>query len=520
MKRRLTALFLCCLVCLGLLSGCGGGNSGALNVSLPGSADNLDPLYSSSLFSDTVVMNCLEGLLVLQQDGSLANGCAESYTVSDDGLQYTFTLKEGLTWSDGTPLTADDFVFTFERMFQSSYPSDLASQYTCIQNASAVLAGTADVSSLGVRAQDSRTLVFTLESRNILFPNLLAGKGALPCNRQFFLDSAGKYGLSRDTLLFNGPFRITYMADGSVTLRRNDAYAGKDSVLPTVIYLSVADGEAAQSALNSGQADVAVLPGSLAEGVSAGDAETVYAGTTVYAIVFNRGNDYFRSANLRSALLYGLNRASLERGATSLIPGSVSVGGTPYASLLSGAPFPGYNADTAKQLYSAALSELGLVKIPSLTLLVPQDSGAQEALAPALQNWQRDLSFYINLKTGTTADITAAIQSGQYDAALIPLTADYDSPLAVLGQFLSSSPSNIYGYQNAAYDRLLSSVSSLSSEQAQADVFFQAEQLLAADSVLVPVYEEQTALVCMPGISGLSYPKGLGWLSFKSAVKQ
>ena len=74
--------------------------------------------------------------------------------------------------------------------------------------------------------------------------------------------------------------------------------------------------------------------------------------------------------------------------------------------------------------------------------------------------------------------------------------------------------------QNAAYDRLLSSVSSLSSEQAQADVFFQAEQLLAADSVLVPVYEEQTALVCMPGISGLSYPKGLGWLSFKSAVKQ
>ena len=119
MKRRLTALFLCCLVCLGLLSGCGGGNSGALNVSLPGSADNLDPLYSSSLFSDTVVMNCLEGLLVLQQDGSLANGCAESYTVSDDGLQYTFTLKEGLTWSDGTPLTADDFVFTFERMFQS-----------------------------------------------------------------------------------------------------------------------------------------------------------------------------------------------------------------------------------------------------------------------------------------------------------------------------------------------------------------------------------------------------------------
>ena len=312
------------------------------------------------------------------------------------------------------------------------------------------------------------------------------------------------------------------MAEGAITLRTNDAYYGRDSVLPTAVYLTAADGNSALSALNSGQAEVAVLPGSLAASVSAKDTSSVFADTAVYAILFNRSGDYFSNANLRTALLYGLNRASFKDSGTpsavSLIPGSVTLGGKAYSSFLSASPFPAYDAAAAKQRYRTALAELGLFKVPSLALLVPDGSNAADILAPVLQSWQRDLSFYINLQSKPLSDITAAIQSKEYDAALIALTAGYDSPLSVLVQFTSSSPANIYGYQNAAYDQLIASIPSLSSEQAQAAAFLQAEQMLADAGLLVPVHCEQTALVCASGVSGLLYPQGLDWVSFKTAV--
>lgn len=138
--RKLSAMLLCLMLCLGLFSGCGS-DVYIAKLALSGTAGTFDPQFAENQNSILVASNVFEGLLVEDPDGGLHPGVAEGYTVSSDGRTYTFQLREDACWSDGSAVTADDFVFAFRRLFGPGSVSPYAENLLSVQNAEAILAG-------------------------------------------------------------------------------------------------------------------------------------------------------------------------------------------------------------------------------------------------------------------------------------------------------------------------------------------------------------------------------------------
>ena len=185
--RKLSAMLLCLMLCLGLFSGCGS-DVYVAKLALSGTAGTFDPQFAENQNSILVASNVFEGLLVEDPDGGLHPGVAEGYTVSSDGRTYTFQLREDACWSDGSAVTADDFVFAFRRLFGPGSVSPYAENLLSVQNAEAILAGEMQPEALGVRAADDHTLVLTLEKADSGITTVLAQWYTAPCKESFFTE--------------------------------------------------------------------------------------------------------------------------------------------------------------------------------------------------------------------------------------------------------------------------------------------------------------------------------------------
>ena len=228
MKRwlRFTAAVLAAAF-LFALTGCGSStNSASFTWFVDSIPANLDPQVASGA-SDVIACENLYGTLVRKDpDGELVPGLCEEWTVSPDGLTYTFTLKDGLTYAAAKgaateyDITAEDFVFAFRRIFRADTASPYAVEFSAIQNSAAVQAGLADESSLGVSANGVLTLVFRLSERDDNFLAKLTLPGAAPCDEAFFESTRGTYGLTAKTTLASGSFYLYNWTTNGLFLRR------------------------------------------------------------------------------------------------------------------------------------------------------------------------------------------------------------------------------------------------------------------------------------------------------------
>ena len=218
MLKKIFALVLAALL---LFSGCG--KSKTLGFDIAAGVDSFDPQLAESDSELVIVKNCYQGLLDKDESGKLILGAAESMDVSDDGLVYTFKIRENVFWSDGvTPVIADDFLFAFQRLFSPETSAPFRSDFYNILNAEKVLSGEKPMSSLGVRLIDEYTLQITLNNADPLFPDLLTTAGAMPCSRSFFESTRGRYGLGREYTIFNGAYYVRRINNYSYVLSPNE----------------------------------------------------------------------------------------------------------------------------------------------------------------------------------------------------------------------------------------------------------------------------------------------------------
>lgn len=193
----------------------------AIRVDLSGRVYTLDPQYCSTALERCLLKNCMEGLLRRLPDGTMAEGCAENYSVSADGLRYTFTLRENLQWSDGEPLTAKDFVFAFQRIQQGSGSVAAREQFAAIAGMAAGERG-----SLGAAAPDDRTVIITLSRTDPLLPEKLAEPEAFPCREDFYTGTHARYGNTLENMIYNGPYTVKSWESAGLRLIPNSRYTG------------------------------------------------------------------------------------------------------------------------------------------------------------------------------------------------------------------------------------------------------------------------------------------------------
>ena len=508
MKRwlRFTAAVLAAAF-LFALTGCGSStNSASFTWFVDSIPANLDPQVASGA-SDVIACENLYGTLVRKDpDGELVPGLCEKWTVSSDGLTYTFTLKDGLTYAAAKgaateyDITAEDFVFAFRRIFHAETASPYAVEFSAIQNSAAVLAGLADESSLGVSANGPLTLVFRLSERDDNFLAKLAMPGAAPCDEAFFESTRGTYGLTAQTTLASGSFYLYNWTASGLFLRRTVESPLVGSL--RLVQDTSGSGKSAAQLIADDKCSAA-----LDESGETTSLQTVSYSDTTWALLFNAAEgSVFQNQQLRQALA-GVARDAAEvpstelfAAADSLIPAGLNVDGMNYRDTV-GEVSPA--AVDVKALYLAARQGMANSDFNKITLMLPAGCGLNEAAETINGAWQKELSLFFSIEEVDEETFRKRLAEGDYTIALAPVSAESGSVYNTLAQFTPTG-GGLTGYSNALYATQLEA-STHANGSTRCRLLGECERQLLSDCVVVPLFSQQKRLLIASGVKNLIF---------------
>lgn len=521
--KQLLSLLLCLTTAL-FLFGCGKKedtpDGKTFYCYLPADPVSLDPQVAVDEPAQTVLQNLFEGLVRLDGDGLATPGVAKSWSVDEERTVYTFLLRADAKWCDGTPLTADDFVYGMQRAVDPRTKSATASQLFCIKNAQKINEGELPLSELGVEAVDRTTLRITLEYSYEDFPSQTARLAFMPCNRTFFESTGGKYGMEAAEILTNGPFALRaksgWVHDGYLRLIKNERYVGENEVRPAGILMTVKTVDDPLEAIGEGKADVAAVSAQQAEQARELGVQVETFMDTTWGLCFNTANAVFGNETMRRAFLLALSRESLfdsvpvncVRG-DDIVPPETGYLGRSYREAAGACALPTSDPAASVQLLAQGLSELGLTKLPTVTVLCVNDEETKMTVNVMLGEWRNTLGYYFNLEAVTQAELERRVAGGNYQLALVPVRASEDGPRSFISAVLQAARGSVPEI-DALSPRLYSDTVAAAKE---------AEQLLLDRGIFYPLYYQSRYYAIQRGITDLVvFPYG-GFIDFYRAGK-
>lgn len=520
-------------------------NDERLDFIYPFSGDikSFDPQIASTADEFLIIENCFEGLVRINDDSSVINGAAESYTVSGDGKVYTFKIKQGLKWhieSDSAveelfgkgvnpDITAHDFVFALQRAADKTTDAPLFSSISNIKNAAKIHSGKLDKSKLGVKALDDYTLEIYLNSADSSFINVLATSVAMPCNEAFFNATKGRYGLGLDYSAFNGQFYLSSILESSYILKNNSQYTGDNRSKVTDITLNITDenSEIAEK-LESGYYDAAYISGQehhkLKNKITAVD----YSDKTL-AFVLNKNKVLLSEKELRQAVCLSISDIDLSdreylKKASGLTPPSCTILGKSANESIGNVNYS-QSLEKAKKLWKSGLEKIGASSADFIVIVPEKYSDIAKELVQGIQKGvgsissygddDSPISFSLKIEALSDEDFDAAFTSGEYDLALYKFTASSQNPLNFLngiidGNFtgsVSSIDKSLQSALNAKASDLPSKIKSC-------------EKTVLADYSIKPVFFESSYYAQAQGVIGIQFHPGSGRVCFVNAQRK
>lgn len=489
--KKLLSVTLCILLIIGCMTGCGEKYKDAyIYFELLEKPHTLDPQTASSDSELLIVRNIYEGLMRKTQDGVIIGGASESY--SYDNLTYTFKLKEDLVWSDGTPLTAYDFQYGLSRAVDPKIKAPFASRLFSVTNAEAIANGSADLSTLGVKAVDDLTLKITLCREDSSFLETLTTSVCMPCNKEFFETSIGKYGLDAEYIISNGSYRLTKWnkEDFGIRLYKNEEYSGIFDAQNAAVFISCIEDEAQNIRLSDGDSDMAFLPCSELDAANSAGLKTDNVQNICWLLTLSR--EY--SPDVRRAFALGFSdtvySASLPDGFTAAKSVYPDILGVNTDSI----GMTNYNIQEAKAIMSAQIGAMPNSKFPQSTLYYYQTDGIKELATAIVGHWQQNFSAFINIESSSNlAVIQQEIVQSNLDFALFPVRASSSSFYEYAKNFAAVSTAN-------TPDGL--------------------QQELLGDNVIIPVAYQNTNISYIPTLENVVMEEDNGYIDFSIIIKR
>lgn len=541
MKKRLLSGLLAVLLLiptLGLFSGCS--SQSDLTYDLAGEPATLDPQSANDPYAFTVINEIFEGLTKVQEDGSIGLGVAESYRVSDDQLTYTFTLRDGLHWSNGYSCTANDFVFAFQRLLNPRTKSQTAHNFYCIKNATAVAEGTLEVDQLGVYANSDTELVIELERPNAFLLELLSTAPAMPCNEQFFNETRGEYGLKGAALISNSAYQADRWIVGSyIKLIPNQRYYDQDQIhLNSMVFWlcysdTPAEGETQSEILTrfyDGDSVAYTCSGKPDEGLFDSSYTLTTHDNTVWGLTFNqRSTDSVKqqilnNQDFRLAIANCFDRSRYQdllpeylTVTDTIIPPGVSIDGSSYRDQTGDMTVYGLNSDSAKSHYQAMLNATGVQQVTGLSVLIAENDSVnnEQYFGYLSQVIQRELNLFLTVETVDQSEFDSRLANGNYDLAIVSLEADFDHPISILEDFQTGSAENNTGYSDSTLDSYLNQL--YRGSDGEAGLCKLAEQHLLDSGIFLPLYYQTSYLAVNKSVSGVFLNPQNGAVDFRYA---
>lgn len=514
-----------------------------LNVNFASEPQTIDPALNSAVDGAVMINHMFEGLYKWVDNGNgnatLALGQASDVQVNDDKTVYTFTIREDAKWSDGKAVTANDFVYAWQRLVDPATAADYNYMADIFLNANEIMAGEADKATLGVEAVDEHTLVVTLHTPCPYFEEIMAFPALMPVRQDMIEAGGDQWTFSIDTYVGNGPYKMESWEHGAnIRIVKSETYYDYAKLGPKAINFKLMDdANAIYAAYQSGELNfieevpVAEIPALLESGELDIDP---YIGT--YYVCFQTQKAPFDDARVRKAFSLTIDRNYIveqitqtgQVPATGFVPSGIN-----DAQGASGDDFRtvgGDYMDVSKEAYAAnceearrLLAEAGYANgegFPVVEYLY-NTSESHKAIGEALQQmWQTELGVTVNLVNQEWNTFLQTRKEGNYSIARNGWIADYNDPMSFLDMWMTGGGNNDAQYSNAKYDDLIKQAKATNDPAERMKLMHEAEDILMGEDVVHAAIYFYTNKHMSQGFKGMYYtPLGYYFFTYATPAK-
>lgn len=523
--KRLLPIVMIAVMMITSLAGCGTENSSkspekVFRFAVSTEPENLDPTLCNGIVDNDIQHAITEGL-TRTTGGKISPGIASRWDISADGKVYTFHLRDA-KWSDGVPITAHDFVYSWRRLADPAVDSEYSFAIWMVEGGREVNLEGADPKTLGIRAIDDKTLEVTLVNPTAYFLGYIGNQSCFAPLRQDIVEAQGEeFAAGPENNVYSGPFMLESQHDNVWTFRKNPEFWNSGNVaLDSGELYYIASAQEQVEMYNNGSIDYAVIPSEeVYHYKSRSDANHYLNGNLDYCY-FNTESDnkVLRDREFRLALNYAIDRIDYNHNANNNVF-------KPYGALI----FPGLSGknrvtygeaydvdsyaypldgdiDRARYYLDAVMQRLDIGRPDDITIeLLVQDSESAAAIADELKRqWEDGLGINVTIHTVSRADQYGKyMPESDYEVAFSGWGADYNDPYTYLELFRTDNTSYT-PYSNPDYDELLEKTISEPDQAKRMDMLNEAEQMLISDGAFIPLQCKDIYYLLNPAVSNLT----------------
>lgn len=535
MKKKVLALILAAVLGMLLLAGCTtntaqnpNGKTNGSSTQMPAAAGDEQvlriaetsayerPSYDPAitLGSKTIRLLMHDTLLKQDKNGNMVGSAAESYDVSEDGFVYTFHLRNNLKWSDGKPITADDFVYTLVRACTAETASE--SNYIVlpyIKNAQKFLDKEVSVEDLGVKAVDEKTVEITLENPTGYFIETCDYSLFAPSRQDVVEADPEAWSLKAESCIVNGPFKPSDFKQGEkLEFVKNENYWNADAVkLEKVTVFFFADQSTAYSAYQTGEVDICNF-------MPAGDVLTMFSQNNPELIVtpslgisyLSINNEKIDNVDLRKAIMYAIDREKLIDSDVAKVTTMPLCGMVPPGITLNGKEF----RDAAGDYGMSQTADIEKAKEHLLAAGYPNGEGLRELVILAQNSEERLKAAQMYQEMLKNAGIPSTVKpveskifwttqlEGDYDLSVSGWGGDYVHPMTFLEFKTSDNGQNVERFKNLGFDEAIKNAQLTTDPEKQLEYLLEAEKLLIEDAGMIPLTYKNNTCAVKPYVKG------------------
>ena len=514
------------------LAACSSNNSSSANKKTINWEENAEiPTMDMSKATDATsfnqLNNVMEGLYRLGKDSKVENALATKTQVSKDGKTWTFTLRDS-KWSDGSALTAKDFVYSWRRTVDPKTASQYAYLFEGIKNADKISSSKAPVSSLGVKAEGKNKLVVNLDKRIPYFKLLMGFPLFFPQQQKAVEKYGSKYGTASKYMAYNGPFIQSGWTGSNLSwkLKKNKNYWDKKDVkLDAINYTVQKTPSTAYNLYQSNKLDAVLLDSQQTKNLKHQNGYTVRPTASTFYLQYNQKNKDLQNTNLRRAISLSINRKALgnalggsNKAANSFTSaGLTKVENQDFATKTADTDYSKYDPAQAKKLFKKALQELGKKNVSVDILSDDTDAGQKttETLQSQLEENLKGLKVGVqNVPFKTRLSRSTA---GNFDIVVSGWSADFADPISFDDLMTSKNAQNNGKWSNSQYDKLIADSKIATNDEQRFSDLEKAEKILLKDQGVTPLYYKTEAWMVRPNIKGIVYNAAGANYNFKEA---
>ncbi len=498
-----------------------------INYVLNDEASKLDPTITSETYSGPILTNVFEGLIRMDDNNQPQPGVATSWEISKDGVVYTFHLRDA-KWSDGSPLTAKDFEYSFKRVMDPKVASEFSFMaYPYIKNGEKRYKGLAKEEDLGVKAVDDRTLKITLETPISFMLQILSCTCYFPVKKDVVEKDPEGWARNAATFISNGPFKIKEMKFGeSITMVKNEHYWGKDKVrLEEIKFSYIPETATGLTAMEAGSVDgIHNVPTSEIPRLKSDPRFHVMPCVSTCYYLLNNKVKPLNDVRVRKALSLALDRKEIvenvlqagQKPAFAIVPYGLSLEGQDFRE--AGTTYG--QTDTANVAEAKKLlAEAGYPDgkgFPKLTLKYSTNPDYKKVSEAMQQMWKKNLNIDLELKTSEWKVYFEEVKKYDYAVAQMGWSGDYAHPMTFLEIFVTGNPSNMTNWASAQYDKAIRESKVEQDPKKSLEAMHKAEDILIGEMRILPVFHRVYPMMMAEYVKGWRR-NVLGLLYFQDA---